>query len=178
MLKVRDLSGFMNVFTIQEKIRISLWVVFSKCFVMPFVSTSRVRIAVLRLFGAQIQKGVVIRPSVRVYFPWNLAIGENSWIGEGVWIINHVPVEIGSNVCVSQLTVICSSSHNYKSTTLQYKHKSVLIKDGAWVGLRCTILPGTVIGANSVISGGETLSAEIPDYHLFKNQRVWTLELE
>ena len=42
----------------------------------------------LRLFGAKIGKGVVIKPSVNIKYPWRLKIGDYSWIGENVWIDN------------------------------------------------------------------------------------------
>ena len=37
--------------------------------------------SVLVLFGAKIGKGVVIKPSVNVKYPWNLKIGHHVWIG-------------------------------------------------------------------------------------------------
>ncbi len=36
----------------------------------------------LRLFGAKIGKKVIIRPSVKVTYPWRLSIGDYSWIGD------------------------------------------------------------------------------------------------
>jgi putative colanic acid biosynthesis acetyltransferase WcaF len=33
----------------------------------------------LRLFGAEVAGGVVIKGGVRVTFPWRLAVGEDSW---------------------------------------------------------------------------------------------------
>ena len=42
----------------------------------------------LRLFGAKIGKGVVIKPCVNIKYPWKLRIGNYVWIGENVWIDN------------------------------------------------------------------------------------------
>jgi len=36
----------------------------------------------LRAFGARIGKGVLIRPSVTVTYPWKLGIGDWSWVGD------------------------------------------------------------------------------------------------
>src|SRR5690242_2104389 len=38
----------------------------------------------LRLFGAQIGRRVLIRPSARVTYPWKVKIGDNAWIGDHV----------------------------------------------------------------------------------------------
>ena len=49
----------------------------------PGVVPNRLRCAILRWFGAQIGKGVLIRHRVTVQWPWKLSIGDNSWIGTG-----------------------------------------------------------------------------------------------
>jgi putative colanic acid biosynthesis acetyltransferase WcaF len=51
----------------------------------PFVN---LKIKLLRLFGAKIGKGVIIKPSVNIKYPWRLKIGNYTWIGENVWIDN------------------------------------------------------------------------------------------
>ena len=61
-----------------------------------------VRTRILRAFGAQIGEGTLIRHDVRIHWPWKLAVGENSWIGVGAWLLNLEPITIGSDVCVSQ----------------------------------------------------------------------------
>ena len=40
------------------------------------------RIFLLRLFGANIGKNVIIRPTVRVTYPWKLSIGDYAWVGD------------------------------------------------------------------------------------------------
>ena len=54
--------------------------------------SSVIKVYVLRVFGAKIGRGVVIKPCVNIKYPWNLEIGDNTWIGEDVWIDNLVPV--------------------------------------------------------------------------------------
>ena len=63
---------------------------------------SRVKVTVLRWFGAEIGVGVRIKPGVRVKFPWKLRVGKHCWLGEYCWIDNLVPVYIEDNVCISQ----------------------------------------------------------------------------
>src|SRR4051794_9111594 len=48
--------------------------------------SSGLRVWVLRRFGARIGTGVIYRPRTRVRFPWKLTVGDDCWIGEGVWI--------------------------------------------------------------------------------------------
>ena len=121
---------------------------------------------ILRGVGAQIGQRVVLKSRVRIHFPWNLEIGDDCWIGEEVWFINHDKVKIGSNVCISQRSIICSSGHDYRSASLEYAHKPIDIKDGAWVCLDAKVLPGVTIGECSVVSAGEIAKKSVPDYSI------------
>jgi len=64
----------------------------------------------LRLFGARIGRAVLIRPSARCIYPWRLAIGDRSWIGEQVELYTLAPITIGKDVVVSQRTRVGPST--------------------------------------------------------------------
>ena len=109
---------------------------------------------------------MVIRRGVRIHFPWNLTIGDDCWIGEEVWLINHAQITIESNVCLSQRSIVCSGGHNYRSATLEYAHKPITIKAGSWICLDVKVLPGVTIGECSVVSAGQVARKSVPDYSL------------
>jgi putative colanic acid biosynthesis acetyltransferase WcaF len=170
----RDLSAFSGKsnFALLRKIHLGTWffiqhVIFKSAFV-----PSSLRPLVLRFFGASVGRGVLIRRGVRVHFPWNLEIGDNCWIGEEVWFINHEKVVLGSNVCISQRSIICSGGHDYRSASLEYAHKPVVIKDGAWVCLDAKVLPGVTIGECSVVSAGEVVRKSLPDYSILVDGQI------
>ncbi|MDJ0650809.1 MAG: colanic acid biosynthesis acetyltransferase WcaF, partial [Xenococcaceae cyanobacterium MO_188.B19] len=60
------------------------WFIQGIAFPLSLHNFSSFRCWLLRLFGAKIGKGVVIRPSARVTYPWKVSIGDYSWIGEDV----------------------------------------------------------------------------------------------
>ena len=80
---------------------------------VPYPSTFKA--IILRVFGAKVGKGLVIRTHVRIKQPWRLSIGDHVWIGESVWIDNLVQVAIASNVCLSQGAFLLTGNHDYKS---------------------------------------------------------------
>ena len=164
----RDLQAFGGGtgFTLLRNIRLGLWFFALQIFFKSPFTPSKLRLILLRLFGASVGKGVLIRRGVRVHFPWNLEIGDDCWIGEEVWFINHEKIKIGSNVCISQRSIICSGGHDYRSTSLEYDHKPIEINDGAWVCLDAKVLPGVTIGECSVVSAGEVVRKSIPDYSM------------
>ncbi len=174
----RDLRSFCGGtgFTLLLKTRIAVWffvqhLIFKRSF---FPQSQRSNL--LRIFGASIGRHVIIRRGCKVHFPWNLEIGNVCWVGEEVWIINHEKVSIGSNVCISQRSMICSSGHDYRSASLEYAHKPIEIKDGAWICLDAKVLPGVTIGECSVVAAGEIVHKSLPDYSLLVGGEVRQIE--
>lgn len=162
---MRNLSNFSSKLKIIDKIYLGSWrFIFS--FSNALFVSSKIRSNLAIIFGADIGSNVLIRRGVRIHNPKNLKIGDNCWIGEEVWFINHEKITIGSDVCISQRAIICSGGHDYRSLSLEYAHKPIEIKDGAWVCLDAKVLPGVTIGECSVISAGEIVRVSVPDYSI------------
>jgi putative colanic acid biosynthesis acetyltransferase WcaF len=124
-----------------------------------WIPSSGFRRWLLRAFGCLIGEGVVIKPGVRVKYPWLIEIGDHTWIGEDVWIDNIGSVQIGSNVCISQAAYLCTGNHDWTDPSFALLIGPIILRDGAWVGARCLIGPGvemaecSVAGAGSVVTG-------------------------
>src|ERR1035438_228689 len=71
----------------------------------------------LRCFGARIGRGVLLRPSVTVTYPWKLTIGDWSWIGDHVTLYSLGAITIGENAVVSQHSYLCTGAHDYRRPT-------------------------------------------------------------
>ncbi|OIQ87465.1 galactoside O-acetyltransferase [mine drainage metagenome] len=123
--------------------------------------SSRVRIAALRAFGAKIGENVIFRPRTRVRFPWKLSIGDNSWIGEGVWIHNQDIVQIGHDVVISQETFLSTGSHAY-GTDMALKTLPITIEDGAWITARCVVLGGAILGKSALVTPLTCVRGTVP----------------
>jgi putative colanic acid biosynthesis acetyltransferase WcaF len=122
--------------------------------------SSRVRVWTLRRFGARIGKGVIYRPRARVRFPWKLTIGDDTWIGEGVWIHNQDSVTIGRDVVISQESMITTGSHAHR-VDMALVTAPVIIDDGAWVTARCVVLGGTTIGRSALVTPMSVVSGQV-----------------
>jgi putative colanic acid biosynthesis acetyltransferase WcaF len=124
----------------------------------PFI---RLKPPLLRLFGARIGTQVVIKPYVRIKYPWRLKIGNNCWIGQDVWIDNLADVAIGANVCISQGTFFCTGDHAYQRTTFDLITRKVTVGEGAWVAARSLVLGGVEVGANSLVAAGSVVTKNV-----------------
>ena len=137
---------------------------FQAFFVRSWLPGSSFRVALLRLFGAKIGKGVVLKPGLKVKFPWKLEIGDYSWIGEDVWIDNIGKVSIGSNSCVSQGAYLCTGNHDWSSETFDLKIGPIKIGNQAWVGAFAYLSPGVTIGDGAVISMASVVRGSIDSW--------------
>ena len=132
----------------------------------PLQVSSGVRAGALRLFGARIGSNVIMRPRLRVKFPWNLEIGDNCWIGEGVWIHNQGLVAIEDNVVVSQEAFITTGSHDIHES-MDLVIKPVVVRRGAWVTSRCIVLQGVEIGQNAILTPGSVANKSLPPASIY-----------
>jgi putative colanic acid biosynthesis acetyltransferase WcaF len=132
-----------------------LWIL-ARCalFMTPIPYPSNLKAAVLRRCGAKVGRRVVIRSLVNISFPWRLEIGDDVWIGDGVWILSLARVTVDSNVCISQRSYLCSGTHDYRKDTFDLITKPIHIREGSWIGAGAFVGPGVEVGPNSVISAG------------------------
>ncbi|TWF34806.1 putative colanic acid biosynthesis acetyltransferase WcaF [Chitinophaga polysaccharea] len=122
--------------------------VFNSAFPWPYA----LKRALLRLFGASVGKGLVIKTKVRIKYPWRLTIGDHCWLGEGVWIDNLADVTLGDHVCISQGALLLTGNHDYKLTDFPYRLGNICIEDGAWIGAMAVVCPGVTCGSHSVLT--------------------------
>jgi putative colanic acid biosynthesis acetyltransferase WcaF len=151
----------------RPRLMVYLWSVAELLFVYnPWQISSALRAATLRRFGAIVGHGVVLRPRMRVRFPWKLSIGARTWIGEDVWIHNQARVTIGADAVISQGTFITTGSHAYR-TDMRLLTRDVAIGSGAWVTARCVVLAGSTIGDNALITPGTVVRGDVPAGAIF-----------
>lgn len=139
------------------------WVLVKCCFFQtPWPWPSAWRVAWLRLFGARIGHGVVIRGNVNVTFPWRVVVGDHVWLGEEVTILSLATVTIESNVCVSQRAFLCTGSHNFSASSFDLRTKPITLRAGCWVAAQAFIAPGVEVGSGSMVSAGGVVIENVP----------------
>ncbi len=131
------------------------------------LASSAIRRTLLRMFGARIAAGVVIKPGVRVKYPWLLEVGENSWIGEDAWIDNLALVSVGSNACISQGAYLCTGNHDWTDPAFGLIVRTIRIGDGAWVGARAVICPGAELGEGAIASAGSVVAGSLKPFMIY-----------
>lgn len=131
-------------------------------FLSAFPWPSSLKVFLLVAFGAKVGCGVVIKPRVNVYLPWRLEIGDHSWIGEEVFILNYDWVKIGGHACVSQRVFLCTGNHNFRDEKFSFCSAPICVGDGAWVGATTFVGPGVEIGDEVVVTAGSVVLKSLP----------------
>lgn len=146
-----------------------LWLVVSLAFfrLCP-CPLSELKCWLLRLFGARIGRGVVIKPQVKITFPWKLHIGDHVWLGEECWLLNLAPISIESNVCISQRAFLCTGNHDYKSPSFDLISKPIEVKEGAWIGAGAFVGPGVCVGSHAVLSVCSVATKDLQPYGIYQ----------
>jgi putative colanic acid biosynthesis acetyltransferase WcaF len=116
----------------------------------------------LRLFGATIGAGVVIRPSVEIPYPWKLRIGDHAWIGDHAVLYCFAEITIGRNAVVSQKSYVCAGTHDYRSPQFDIKAYPIVIEEEAWVAADVVVGPGVTIGRGTVVGSRSSVFTDLP----------------
>lgn len=139
----------------------AFWLMLGGLLVESWLPGSGWRAGLLRAFGARVGRGCVLKPRLRIKFPWRLSVGDHSWLGEGVWIDNLAPVDIGSHSVVSQGAYLCTGSHRWDRSGFDLETRPIQVGDQAWVAARASLAPGTRVGEGAVVGFGAVVSGEI-----------------
>jgi len=167
--KQTDLSVYKTTLTIGAGFFKQIcWYVVNVCFFKnSLVLFSSVKVALLRLFGAKVGKGVVVKPSVNIKFPWKLEVGDFSWIGEGVWIDNLSGVVIGKNVALSQGCLLLTGSHDHRRTTFDFLSAPIVLEDGVWICAKAIVLGGVTCHSHSILTAGSVCGTSLEPYTIY-----------
>ena len=126
------------------------------------------RVFFLKIFGAKVGSGVVIKPNVNIKYPWKLEIGNNVWIGEQVWIDNLGEVKIGDNVCLSQGAMLLCGNHNYKKVEFDLVVGDITLEEGVWIGAHSVVCPGVSCKSHSILSVNSVAVKTLEPYTIYQ----------
>jgi putative colanic acid biosynthesis acetyltransferase WcaF len=143
-------------------IKEALWQIISLLlFRLCPLKLSGLKVAVLRWFGATVGQGVVIKPGVKITFPWKLTLGDHVWLGEECWLLDFAPIRIASHACISQRAFLCTGNHDYRSTNFDLIAQPIVVRQGAWIAAGAFVGPGVTVGRQAVLTAGSVAAHDL-----------------
>ncbi len=136
------------------------WAFFDTAMPWPYA----IKRAWLRLFGARIGRGVVIRTRVFVHYPWRLTVGDHCWIGDGTQLLSIAPITMEDHVALAHEVYLAAGGHDIRSRTMAPQHAPITIRSGTWIASRAFVGPGVTIERNVVVGAGAVVLKSVePD---------------
>jgi putative colanic acid biosynthesis acetyltransferase WcaF len=145
-----------------------LWHCVNAVFFNSFFHFYKLKVVLLKLFGAEVGINVLIKPYVNIKYPWNLIIGNNVWIGENVWIDSLEKVQIGNNVCLSQGALLLCGNHDYKKSTFDLITGTIILEDGVWIGAKSIVCGSVICHSHSVLSVNSVAARNLDAFTIYK----------
>lgn len=122
-------------------------------------------VGLLRAGGASIGERTTIKG--RLYLDnaelSNLRIGENCYIGDGVYMDLAGPITIGDGAVLSAgVMLVTHQDANRSPVAERYPRRCepVTIGAGAWLGVRATVLVGVTMGERSILAAHSLLMGD------------------
>lgn len=136
---------------------------------MPKYVGGRARTQVLRIAGFRLGAGTIVfdMPEFtgvgRIHE--RLTVGEQCLISWGCYLDLEAPVSVGDRVGFSPMVSVITSAHDIGSSynrVGRLQARPVVIEDGVWLGVRCTILPGVTVHRGAVVAAGAVVTKDVP----------------
>lgn len=157
------LARSVSPYTRREKVgRVLWWYLGQPAFRCTFHNWYGLRNAILRMFGAKVGSHVRLRPTVLIEQPWNLAIGDNSSIGDRAIVYCLGKVTLGSNVSLSQMVHLCAGTHDYTKSDLPLLRPPIVIEDEVWLAADVFVGPNVVVGRGTVVGSRSSVMKSLP----------------
>ena len=152
-----------------SRFKLAVWIIIQGALFSSLLNPfSKAKVTILKLFGAKMGKGIIVKPGVRIKYPWKLSVGDHTWLGENVWIDNIEQVTIGANVCLSQGALILTGGHQHTKSSFDYNGKKIILEDGVWIGARAIVMRGVTCKSHSILSVNSVAAKDLEAYTIYR----------
>ncbi len=123
-----------------------------------------IRKAVLQSAGVTIGSGSVIHMGAKFFDPKGVTVGEDSMLGDRIFLDGREKLTIGSHVDIASEVMIYNSEHDLSAQDFHAVNGAVTIEDYVFIGPRAIILPGVTISKGAVVAAGAVVTKDVPAF--------------
>lgn len=169
-----DKKGFVGpTFSLSNRLRRLAW---QMCWLILARWTPppmhRWRIAVLRVFGADVDWEAYIYPNVKVWAPWNLSMARHATLGPGVTVYNIAKVSLDAKAVVSQQAHLCTGTHDHRDPAFPLYARPIHIGRRAWICASAFVGPGVTVGDGAVLAACGVAFKELTAWTVYRGNPV------
>lgn len=113
--------------------------------------------------GAQFDESTTVLVPFHINLGIFTRIGKNVFINHDCTFLDIGGITIEDDVLIGPKVSIISEGHPLNPAERKAIFaKPIVIKRNAWIGAGAIILPGVIVGENSVVAAGATVSKDVP----------------
>lgn len=125
--------------------------------------------AMLRWCGCKVGKNARVCSSAKIFGDGELSIGDETWIGEDVFIktTGDAHISIGSCCDIAPQVTMDTGTHEIDPSGSHVAgagcSRPIEIGDGCWLGMKSTILPGVRLPAKTLVAAGAVVVKSVEE---------------
>lgn len=131
-----------------------------------FIPFHSVRKFFYRISGVKIGRGSTIHIGANFFYPAGITIGEDTVIGDHVFLDGRAPLKIGNHVAIASQVLIYNAQHNVEDPHFTAVEAPVVIDDYVFIGPRAIILPGIKIGRGAIVAAGAVVTKDVSPFSI------------
>ena len=128
------------------------------------IPSHSIRKIIYKSSGMNIGKGSTLHMWARFFEPKNITLGEDTIVGDHVFLDGRDKLTIGNHVDIASEVMIYNSEHDLSSSDFKATEEAVEIGDYVFIGPRVIILPGVIIEKGAIIAAGAVVTKNVPKY--------------
>ena len=119
------------------------------------------RLAVLRLFGAEVHGTPFVHQRARIQQPWNLVLHDRACLGDGANAYSLGRIVLHAESTIAQEAYLCTGTHDFAQAHLPLQTGEIVVGRGAFVGARAFVLPGVTLGAGCLVGAMSVVTRDV-----------------
>jgi len=117
-----------------------------------------------RTSGMKIGKGSNVHMWARFFMPSGITIGEDTIVGNNVFLDGRAPIIVGNHVDIAAEVMIYSSQHDIDDPEFKAVLKPITIGNYVFIGPRTILLPGVTIGEGAIVAAGAVVVKSVAPF--------------
>jgi putative colanic acid biosynthesis acetyltransferase WcaF len=147
--------------THREQIGRLLWALVHPVFRFSPRTMWGIRRVLLRLFGAEVARGVHIYPTVKIAIPWNIRLGQDCAVGDCASLYSLGVISIGERCTISQGAHLCAGTHDISDPARRLLKPPICIGNDAWVCADVFVGPGVTVGDCAIVGARAVVMRDV-----------------
>jgi acetyltransferase-like isoleucine patch superfamily enzyme len=126
--------------------------------------TESIREAFEELIGKPVGDTFNLIPPFYTDYGLNITVGRAVFIGSECAFTGHAAINIADQVMVAHKVNLITAGHPVEPDKRRsyITAEPITINTNVWIGAAATILPGVIIGADSVVAAGAVVTHDVP----------------